>query len=126
MEIELRESPNTQGVYVFRKGLPSTKTWLNLILVPQAQHMLLVAATTHVSALFFLSEKQDGTPVTLERGFMFDIKEDVDDTWEAVLHRVDAQLRRQGFTGKRVPVWGAKVRPNRRRRCCLRFNSPRR
>lgn len=75
-------------------------------------------------ALCFLAEEKDGRSVTLESCFIVDVREDVEATWEAVLHRVDAQLRRQGFKGKRVAVWGTKVRPNRRCRYCLRFDSP--
>lgn len=86
--------------------------------------MLYLEGTDVCVCLCFPAEEEDGTPVTLESGFMFDVKEDAEATWAAVLQRVDAQLRREGFKGKRVAVWGTKVRPNLRRRCCLPSNSP--
>lgn len=90
-----------------------------------AGHGPVCSVVRFVCPLFLLAEKEGRTPVTLKTGFMFDLKDDDDATWDAVVSRIEAQLLREGFKGKKSLVWGTKVRPNRRRRGSFRLKSPR-
>ncbi|CAM9693722.1 unnamed protein product, partial [Ectocarpus fasciculatus] len=47
--------------------------------------------------------------IDLEKGFTFAEESDADETWHTVVRKIERELRRQGFYGRRVAVKGKKI-----------------
>ena len=48
-------------------------------------------------------------PLNIESGYTFSVLDDADATWEIVIRRIKAELRRQGFTGNKSTIKGDPV-----------------
>lgn len=62
-------------------------------------------------------ETPEDEPVDVKSGFVFPVLDDDDDTWSMVIRRIEAELVRRGFPGKKSKCWRGRVRERSPRDC---------